>query len=114
MKHTQETKHRPMLLDLVNESFSKTISKVTNSQGLLESWSFGHKDADVITVMEDGRSEIQRFVEVQSRRDSVAKDYELQRALAKMKNTKPKVQGCLACEHGINVSIGRKNTFACR
>ena len=34
--------------------------------------------------------------------------------LPKMKNTKPKVQGCLACEHGINVSIGRKHTFACR
>ena len=35
---------------------------------LLVSWSLGHKDADVITVMEDGRSEVQRFVEVQSRR----------------------------------------------
>ena len=31
-----------------------------------------------------------------------------------MKSTKPVAQGCLACEHGINVSIGRKHTFACR
>ena len=30
------------------------------------------------------------------------------------KNTKPQVQGCLACEHGINVSLGRKHTFDCR
>ena len=45
---------------------------------------------------------------------SVANDHELQSAFGKMKNTKPKVQGCLACEHGINVSIGRKHTFACR
>ena len=44
----------------------------------------------------------------------VANDREFQSALAKMKNTKPKVQGCLTCEHGINVSIGRKHTFACR
>ena len=31
-----------------------------------------------------------------------------------MKNTKPEVQGCLACEHGINVNLGRKHTFECR
>ena len=31
-----------------------------------------------------------------------------------MKNTKPKVRGCLACEHGINVSLGRKHTLECR
>ena len=45
---------------------------------------------------------------------SVENDPELQGALAKMKNTKPKVQGCLACERGINVSLGRKHTFDCR
>ena len=31
-----------------------------------------------------------------------------------MKNTKPKVQGCLLCEHGNNVNLGRKHTFECR
>ena len=40
--------------------------------------------------------------------------HELQSALTKMKNTKLKVQGCLACEHGINVNLGRKHTFECR
>ena len=45
---------------------------------------------------------------------SAAKDPELQSALANMKNTKPKVQSCLACEHGINVSLGRKHTLECR
>ena len=31
-----------------------------------------------------------------------------------MKNTKTKLQGCLVCEHGINVSLGRKHTWECR
>ena len=45
---------------------------------------------------------------------SVENDHDLQSALAKMKNTKPKGQGCSACEHGINVSLGRKHTLECR
>ena len=45
---------------------------------------------------------------------SAENDHELQSALAKMKNTKPKVQGCLVCEHGINVSLGWKHTLECR
>ena len=45
---------------------------------------------------------------------SDANVHEHQSALAKMKNTKPKVQGCLACEHGINVNLGRKHTFESR
>ena len=36
---------------------------------------------------------------------------QLQDTLANMKNTKPKVQGCLACEHGMNVNIGQKHTL---
>ena len=39
---------------------------------------------------------------------SVANDQELQNALGKNETTKSKVQGCLACEYGINVSHGRK------
>ena len=31
-----------------------------------------------------------------------------------MKNTKSKVQGGLACEHGINVNLGRRHTVQCR
>ena len=40
---------------------------------------------------------------------SVANDQELQNALEKNENTKSKVQGCLACEYGINVSHGPKH-----
>ena len=57
---------------------------------------------------------MQRFVEVLSRRQSVENDPELQGALLKMKNTEPKVQGCLACERGINASLARQHTFDCR
>ena len=35
---------------------------------------------------------------------------EIQSVLAKMKNTKPKVQGCSACEHGISVNLCQKHT----
>ena len=45
---------------------------------------------------------------------SDANVHELQSALAKTKETKPKVQGCLAGEHGININLGRKHTFECR
>ena len=31
-----------------------------------------------------------------------------------MKNTKPKVQGCLACEHGLNVILFPRYTVECR
>ena len=36
---------------------------------------------------------------------------QIQDTLANTKNTKPKVRGCLACEHGMNVNIGRKHTL---
>ena len=32
----------------------------------------------------------------------------------KMMKTKPKVQGFLTCDLGINVSLGRKHTLECR
>ena len=38
----------------------------------------------------------------------------LQDARKLMKNTRPKMQGCPACEHGINVNLGRRHTHACR
>ena len=36
---------------------------------------------------------------------SETSERETQDALKLMKNTKPKVQGCLACEHGTNVNL---------
>ena len=45
---------------------------------------------------------------------SAENDHALQSALAKMINTKPEVQGCQACAHGIYVSLGRKHTVECR
>ena len=59
----------------------------------LVGWALGHKDVDIITLMEV---------------------HELQNAPAKMKNAKPKVPGCLACENGINVHLGRKHIVDCR
>ena len=45
---------------------------------------------------------------------SLTKDHDLQNALGKMSNSKPKLQSCLACEHGVNVNLGRKHTLDCR
>ena len=41
-------------------------------------------------------------------------DVELTVAKSKMKNTKPKVQRCLRCEHRIRGDLGRKHTVDCR
>ena len=72
-------------------------SKINDDQQprFLVGWALGHKDADIITLMEDGSV---RYNGSKGRTD--ANVHELKSALAKMKNTKPKVQGCLACEHG--------------
>ena len=59
----------------------------------LVGWALGHKNADIITPMEDG-----------SVRYNSSWKY-MQTSM------KPKVQGCLACEHGMNVNVGRKHTF---
>ena len=74
----------------------------------------GHKDADIINLMEDGSVRYNGSWQYSPERRNDANVHELQSALAKMKNTKPKVQSCLACEHGINVNLGRKHTFECR
>ena len=77
-------------------------------------WALGHKDADIITLMEDGSVRYNCSWKYSPEGRSVANDHELPSALAKMKNTKPKVQGCLACAHGINVNLGRKHSSECR
>ena len=77
--------------------------------------SLGHKDADVITLMEDGNVRYNGSWKYSPEGRSIANDHELQSALAKMKNTKPKVQGCLACGSWRSMSVlGRYHTFACR
>ena len=45
---------------------------------------------------------------------SETSERESQLARNLLKNTKSKVQGCLACEHGINVNLGRRHTDECR
>ena len=56
----------------------------------LEGWSLGHKDADVITLVEDGNVRYNGSWKYSPQGHSVANDHELQSALGKMKNTKPK------------------------
>ena len=80
----------------------------------LVGWALGHKDADIITLMEDGSVLYNGSWKNSPEGRSDANVHELQSALTNMKNTKPKVQGCLACEYGINVSLGRRHTFECR
>ena len=77
-------------------------------------WSLGHRDADIITLMEDGSVRFNGSWKYSPERRNAEHVHELQSALAKMKNTKPKVQGCLECAHGINVSLGRKHALECR
>ena len=80
----------------------------------LVGWSPGHKDADIITLMEDGSVRYNGSWKYSPEGRSAENDCELQSAPEKMRNTKPKVQSCSACEHGINVSLGRKHTLECR
>ena len=47
-------KHRAMFVDSWNEFLSETKSTMTKHPKFLVGWSLGHKDADVITLMEDG------------------------------------------------------------
>ena len=61
----------------------------------------GHKDADIITVVEDGSVRYNGSWRYSPQGRSVASGHELQNALGKMKSQKTKVQGCLACEHGV-------------
>ena len=83
-----------MLLDFWNE-FVRSKLNDDKQPRFLVGWALGHKDADMITLMEDGRN------------DANLHDHELQSALTKMKNTKPKVQGCLACENGsMSIMVG--------
>ena len=77
-------------------------------------WALGHKDADIITLMEGGSVRYNDSLKYSPEGRSVANNHELLNALGKMKATKTTTQGCFTCEHGINVNVGRKHTFECR
>ena len=71
----------------------------------------GHKDADIVTLMEDGSVRYDGSWKYSPEGRSDANVHEHQSALAKMKKTRnQRCQGCLACEHGITVNLGRKHT----
>ena len=114
MKDTLETKHRAMLLDSWTEFLF--VAKINDDKQprFLVGWALGHKDTDIITLIEYGSVRFNGSWKYSPEGRNDANVHELQSALADMKNTKPKVQGCLACEHGINVNLGRKHTFECR
>ena len=64
--------------------------------------------------MEDGSVRYNRSWKYSPERRSETNGRELQDAVKLMENTKPKVQGCLACGCGINVNLGRRHTVQCR
>ena len=64
--------------------------------------------------MEDGSVRYNGSCKYSHERRSAEYDHELQSALAKNEKHKTKIQGCLACEQGISVSLGRKHTVDCR
>ena len=114
MKHTPETKHRAMFLDYWNELLFAAKSTMTNSPDF---WLLGHLVTKTLTSSLSWKTDVCVFFGLwkyspDGRND--ANFHELQSALVKMKNTKPNVQGCLACEHVMNVNLGRKHTFECR
>ena len=71
-------------------------------------WSLGHHNAD--TLMQDGNVRDNDSWKYNSAHSSDAKEGALKGAMSKMKNAKPKVQGCLSCEQEDNVDLGWKNT----
>ena len=111
MKHTPETKHRAMLLDFLERFLVRSRIDDDKQPRFLVCWALGHKGADIVTLMEDGSVRYNGSWKYSPEGDMDANVHELQSALMKMKNTKPKVQGCLARQHGINVNLGWKQTF---
>ena len=76
---------------------------------------FGHKDADIVTLMEDGSVRYDGSWKYSPEGRSDAKVHEHQSALAKMKKHETKGARLLGpVTHGINVNLGRKHTFECR
>ena len=75
-------------------------------------WAHSHKDVDIITLMEDGSVRYNGPWKYGTEARSDANVHELQSALTKMKKTRnQRCKGCLACEHGFNVILGRNHIF---
>ena len=66
-------------------------SKINNDKQprFLIGWALGHKDADIITLMEDGSVRYNGSWKYSPERRSETNDRELQDALKLIKNTKP-------------------------
>ena len=87
MKRTQGTKHRAMLLDFWSEFLFENKFNDDKQPRFLVGCSLGHKDPDIITLMKDGHVRYGGSWKYSPGGRSAGKDYELQSALAKMKNT---------------------------
>ena len=53
MKRTQGTKHRAILIDFWSEFLFENKINDDKQPRFLVGWSLGHKDPDIITLMED-------------------------------------------------------------
>ena len=80
-----------MLLDFWNEFFVHSKINDPKQPSFLVGWALGHKDADIITLMEDGSVWFHGSWKYSPEGRNAANDHELQNALAKMKTTKPLV-----------------------
>ena len=116
MKHTLVTKHPAMLLGSWHEFWC--LAERTNDDKppiFLIGWTLGHRDADIITLMQDGIVRCAGLWKYSPTHDTDAIDAStLNGARSEMKNTEAKVPGCMACEHGISFDRGRKHTVECR
>ena len=75
---------------------------------------FGHKDADIVTLMEDGSVHYDSSCKYSPEGRSDAEVHEHQNALAKMKKHETKgAKAAWPVTHGINLNLGRKHTFEC-
>ena len=86
MEHTQETKRRAMLLDSGNEFLRAAEFNNDKQPRFLVVWALGHKDVDIITLMEDGSVRYNGSWKYRPEGRSDANDHELQNALGKLKN----------------------------
>ena len=83
---------------------------MTTQRRFLVGWALGHKDADTITLIEDGSVRYNDSCKYSPEGRSVANDHGPQDALGKMNNTKPKMQSCLERANMESTSILIGNT----
>ena len=85
MKRTQGTKHRAILIDFWSEFLFENKINDDKQPRFLVGWSLGHKDPDIITLMEDENVRYNGSWKYSPEGRSAGKDHELQSALAQMK-----------------------------